>query len=417
VPDLRLRLAALGHQVRDAASYGPFRALRHPDFTRFASGQAVSLVGTWMQTIAEGWLVLTLTGSPFAVGLVTTFNTLPILIFTLYGGVVADRVDKRRYIMALQSVMLINASLLAYCTLSGVITVHLIWLFAFIGGLATAFEVPARQSYLVELVPADDLVSAAALNSTIYNLARVLGPAISGVLLAVAGPGACFAVNAISYVAVLIGLQRIRHRAVVERPAVRPSVFTGMQFIGARPTLAALTSQMMVVSVFAISFIPILPVYARDVLATDASGYGALTSAIGVGAALGAIIVGGLGRRVTRSRLASAGATVLALATIVLAGLGGITPAVICLAVVGAAMATNGIATATSLQLEATPEMRGRVMAVYSFVVLGLAPIGAFQAGWMAEQFGTRGAIAANGAVSLVGVLFFRRRLVQTSEG
>jgi MFS family permease len=417
VPDLRLRLAALGHQVRDAASYGPFRALRHPDFTRFASGQAVSLVGTWMQTIAEGWLVLTLTGSPFAVGLVTTFNTLPILIFTLYGGVVADRVDKRRYIMALQSVMLINASLLAYCTLSGVITVHLIWLFAFVGGLATAFEVPARQSYLVELVPADDLVSAAALNSTIYNLARVLGPAISGVLLAVAGPGACFAVNAISYVAVLIGLQRIRHRAVVERPAVRPSVFTGMQFIGARPTLAALTSQMMVVSVFAISFIPILPVYARDVLGTDASGYGALTSAIGVGAALGAIIVGGLGRRVTRSRLASAGATVLALATIVLAGLGGITPAVICLAVVGAAMATNGIATATSLQLEATPEMRGRVMAVYSFVVLGLAPIGAFQAGWMAEQFGTRGAIAANGAVSLVGVLFFRRRLVQTSEG
>lgn len=377
----------------------------------------MSLVGTWMQTIAEGWLVLTLTGSPFAVGLVTTFNTLPILIFTLYGGVVADRVDKRRYIMALQSVMLINASLLAYCTLSGVITVHLIWLFAFIGGLATAFEVPARQSYLVELVPADDLVSAAALNSTIYNLARVLGPAISGVLLAVAGPGACFAVNAISYVAVLIGLQRIRHRAVVERPTVRPSVFTGMQFIGARPTLAALTSQMMVVSVFAISFIPILPVYARDVLGTDASGYGALTSAIGVGAALGAIIVGGLGRRVTRSRLASAGATVLALATIVLAGLGGITPAVICLAVVGAAMATNGIATATSLQLEATPEMRGRVMAVYSFVVLGLAPIGSFQAGWMAEQFGTRGAIAANGVVSLVGVLFFRRRLVHATEG
>jgi MFS family permease len=266
-------------------------------------------------------------------------------------------------------------------------------------------------------VPPDDLVSAAALNSTIYNLARVLGPAISGVLLAVAGPGACFAVNAVSYIAVLIGLQRIRHRAVVERPVVRPSVFTGVQFIGARPTLAALTSQMMVVSVFAISFIPILPVYARDVLGTDASGYGALTSAIGVGAALGAIIVGGLGQRVTRSRLASSGATVLAFATITLAGLGSLTSALICLAVVGAAMATNGIATATSLQLEATPEMRGRVMAVYSFVVLGLAPIGAFQAGWMAEQFGTRGAITANGAVSLVGVLFFRRRLVHASEG
>lgn len=402
--------------MRDAASHGPFRALRHRDFTRFASGQAVSLVGTWMQTIAEGWLVLTLTGSPFAVGLVTTLNTLPILAFTLYGGVVADRVDKRRYIIGLQSIMLVNASLLAGFTLSGHITVHLVWLFAFIGGLATAFEVPARQSYLVELVPHDDLVSAAALNSTIYNLARVLGPAISGVLLAVAGPGACFAVNALSYIAVLVGLYRIEHRAEVVRSPKRPSVFTGMHFIRSRPTLAALTAQMMVVSIFAISFIPILPVYARDILGTDASGYGALTSAIGVGAAFGAIIVGGFGRRVPRSRMASVGATVLAAATLLLAMLDGMTPALVCLAVVGAAMATNGIATATSLQLEATAEMRGRVMAVYSFVVLGLAPIGAFQAGWVAEQLGTRAAIASNGVISLVGVLFFRRRLLQATE-
>ncbi len=402
--------------MRDAASHGPFRALRHRDFTRFASGQAVSLVGTWMQTIAEGWLVLTLTGSPFAVGLVTTLNTLPILAFTLYGGVVADRVDKRRYIIGLQSIMLVNASLLAGFTLSGHITVHLVWLFAFIGGLATAFEVPARQSYLVELVPHDDLVSAAALNSTIYNLARVLGPAISGVLLAVAGPGACFAVNALSYIAVLVGLYRIEHRAEVVRSPKRPSVFTGMHFIRSRPTLAALTAQMMVVSIFAISFIPILPVYARDILGTDASGYGALTSAIGVGAAFGAIIVGGFGRRVPRSRMASVGATVLAAATLLLAMLDGMTPALVCLAVVGAAMATNGIATATSLQLEATAEMRGRVMAVYSFVVLGLAPIGAFQAGWVAEQLGTRAAIASNGLISLVGVLFFRRRLLQATE-
>jgi MFS family permease len=404
-------------QLRYAVSESPLRALRHRDFRSFAIGQSVSLVGTWMQIIAQGWLMLELTGSAFSVGLVTTLGTLPVLLFTLYGGVVADRVDKRKYIIALQSVMLCEAALLAGLALTGAITVAWIYALAVVFGLATAFEVPARQSYLVELVPAEDLVSAAALNSTIYNVARVFGPAIAGVVLAWAGPGACFALNAVSYVGVLVGLIRIRHRTERRVMTERPSVLTGVRFIASRPLLAALVVQMILVSVFAISFLPILPVYAHDVLGTDASGYGALTSAVGFGAALGAIVIGGLGRRISRPKTALVGASALSAAVIVLAASRSMTLSLCALAFGGASMAASGISTATSLQLSSPADLRGRVMAVYSFVVLGLAPIGAFQTGWIAEHYGTPAAITFNGVVCLIGTLALRSRLWVETEG
>lgn len=408
----RLALSGVGR----ALASGPMTALRHRDFRSFATGQTISLVGTWMQSIAQGWLVLTLTGSAFDVGLVTTLGTLPILLFTLYGGVVADRVDKRRFIMALQTVMMVEAAVLAGLTLSGNVTVQWVWLLALLHGLATAFEVPARQSFLVELVPHEDLVSAAALNSTIYNLSRVIGPAIAGVVLAVAGPGACFAINAVSYFAVLIGLARIRHRTAPRTAAVRPSVFTGVRFIRSRPVLANLTVQMIMVSVFAVSFVPILPVFAREVLGTGATGYGALTSAVGIGAAIGAIVMGGLGRRIPRTRTAVIGAVGLGAVLIAFAVTRHLPLAMFWLALAGACMAGTGISTATSLQLAATPDLRGRVMSVYSFVVLGLAPIGAFQAGWLAEHFGAPLAVGLNGGITLMGTLFIARRLWDGSE-
>lgn len=410
------RLAPLLATFKAATLDGPFRALRHPDFSRFAAGQTVSLIGTWMQSIAQGWLVLELTGSAFAVGLVTTLNTLPILVFTLYGGVVADRVDKRRFIIGLQSVMLLEATALAVLALSGHITVGWVYALAIVHGFATAFEVPARQAFLVELVPYEDLISAAALNSTIYNLARVIGPSIAGVILAIAGPGVCFALNAVSYLAVLISLHRIVHRQLPRAPTSRPSVFTGVRFIAGVPLLKSLTLQMVLLSVFAVSFIPILPVFVREALNTGASAYGGLTSALGVGAASGAIIVGWLGRRVPRARMANTGSMVLAITLLVFSRVTSLTPALFCIGIAGAAMATNGISTATSLQLAAPAHLRGQVMAVYSFVVLGLAPFGAFQAGWLAEHFGSPFAILASGAVALVGTMLLRRALWHTVE-
>lgn len=410
------RLAPLAASLRAATFDGPFRALRHPDFSRFAAGQTVSLVGTWMQSIAQGWLVLELTGSAFAVGLVTTLNTLPILLFTLYGGLVADRVDKRRFIFGLQSVMLLEATALAVLALTGHITVSMVYALALVHGLATAFEVPARQAFLVELVPYEDLMSAAALNSTIYNLARVIGPSMAGAILAIASPGVCFALNAVSYLAVLVSLRRIVHRQSPRVVSVRPSVFAGVRFIAAQPLLKSLTLQMVLVSVFAVSFVPILPVFVREALGAGASAYGTLTSALGVGAASGAIIVGWLGRRVPRARMANAGSMTLAIALLLFSRLGSLTPALLCIAVAGAAMATNGISTATSLQLAAPAHLRGQVMAVYSFVVLGLAPFGAFQAGWLAEHFGSPYAILVSGTVALGGTLMLRPALWHSVE-
>ena len=390
---------------------GPLRALQHADFRRFVAGQGISLVGTWMQSIAQGWLVFELTHSAFAVGLTTTLATLPILVLTLYGGVVADRVDKRRFIMFLQTVMLLEATALAVLTLTHHVTVYWIWGLAVVFGLATAFEVPARQAFLVELVPSDDLVSAAAINSTTYNLARVFGPAVAGVIVAAAGPGAAFGANALSYIAVLIGLSRIQKRHLPSASNVRQSVFTGVRFIAASPTLAALAWQMVLLTIFAGSFIPILAVYAREQLTVGAAGYGLLTSFMGVGAAAGAITMGAMSSRFRRPRVAVVSSAVLGVTVILLSLVHVIGVALPLLAIAGAAMASQGIVTATGLQLAAPAELRGRVMAVYSFVVLGLAPIGAFQAGFVAEHLGAGWSIGLSGAIFLVGTAIQRRRL------
>ncbi len=413
-------LARLRHSLDDfrvGVVDGPFRALRHADFRRFLVGQGVSLVGTWMQSIAQGWLVLELTHSAFAVGLTVTLSTRPVLLFTLYGGVVADRVDRRRFIMFLQAVMLVEAAVMAGLTLTHHITVEWIWGLAVLFGLATAFEVPTRQAFLVELVPPEDLISAAAINSTTYNLARMIGPAIAGVVVAAAGSGAAFAVNAVSYLAVLIGLSRIQKLHVPRPPVEGPSIFTGMHFIAARPLLRSMTILMMLLTVFGGSFLPMLPVYAREVLKTGASGYGALTSAVGVGAVFGAIMIGATGHRFARGRVTLIASSTLASLVVVLALVRSFPLALALLACAGAAMACQGIATATGLQLAATSDLRGRVMAVYSFVVLGLAPISAFQAGWIAERFGVAWSIGVNGAVCLIGTLFVRKSLWQGKEG
>ena len=195
-----------------------FSALRHRDFRLFLGGQLVSQCGTWVQTVARGWLVLQLTDSAFAVGLVTALGSLPILLFTLYGGVVADRVDKRRFVIVLQSLMLLEALALAVLTHQGWITVHLVMALAAFYGLLSAFEVPARQALVSEIVGREDLMNAIALNSSAFNVARVIGPSIAGGLIATVGLAACFYLNAASYLAVVAGLLLMR----VQRPAGRP---------------------------------------------------------------------------------------------------------------------------------------------------------------------------------------------------
>jgi MFS family permease len=398
-----------------------FAALRHRDFRLFLGGQLVSQCGTWVQTVAQGWLVLQLTDSALAVGLVTALGSLPILLFTLYGGVVADRVDKRKFVVLLQSGMLIEALALAVLTHQGWITVHLVMGLASFYGLLSAFEVPTRQALVSEIVGKDDLMNAIALNSSAFNVARVIGPSIAGALIATVGLAACFYLNAASYLAVLAGLllMRVRRPAAPTRAPALGALREGFGYIFSNPWPRALVTIVAAFTVFGASFLPMMPVYTRDVLGLDADGYGAVVSAIGLGAASGAIGMAAAGARVRQGRLVIA---TFAIFGVVLA-LGGYAPdfwsALVLFTVAGCLMAVNGIMANTMLQLQAPDRLRGRVMGFYSFVVLGMAPFGAFQAGWISEHFGVQTAFTAGGmsCVLMAGLVGFttRRRVRRTA--
>ncbi len=384
-----------------------FSALRHRDYRLFIFGQFVSLCGTWIQTVAQGWLVLQLTDSAFKVGLVTTLGTLPILLFTLYGGVVADRVDKRRRVLLLQCGMLLEALTLGILTYLGHITVEWVMGLAVFFGLLSAFEVPTRQSLIAEIVDREDLMNAIALNSSAFNLARVVGPAIAGLLISTVGLSACFFANAASYLAVIIGLVSMRVRRDALPPAVPAlsALMEGVRYVFGNPWPRALIGIIATFSVFGFSFMTMMPVFARDALGLDAAGYGALVSTVGIGAATGAIGMAGLGGQARRARLVM-GSSVLFGVLLASAALAPNFPlALLLFTLTGCTMALNGILANTMLQLQAPDHLRGRVMGFYSFTVLGMGPLGALQAGWVSEHFGVRTSLALGGAVCLVVAL------------
>ncbi len=377
-----------------------FAALRHRNFRLFLTGQFISLCGTWMQTIAQGWLVLHLTNSAFAVGLVTALGSLPILMFTLYGGVIADRVNKRQFILVLQTLMLLEALTLGLLTALDLITVQWVMGLAVFFGFLTAFEVPARQSFVAEIVDRDDLMNAIALGSSAFNLARVIGPALAGILIATLGLPACFFANAASYLAVIVSLMRMR---VQRRDTVAAPLWAALQegfgYVFGSRWPRALVIIVTTFSVFGYSFMPLMPVFARDALGLDASGYGVMVASIGSGALAAAFFMAAFGGRVRQSRLVL-GSSILFGALLLAASLSpNFWSAVALFTSCGGAMALNGIAANTMLQTEAPDELRGRVMGFYSFMVLGLAPFGSLQAGWVAEQFGVRVAFSVGGLV------------------
>jgi MFS family permease len=380
-----------------------FAALRHRNFRLFITGQFISLCGTWMQVIAQGWLVLQLTDSPLAVGLVTALGSLPILLFTLYGGVLADRVNKRRFILALQTLMLAEALTLAVLTATHLITVHWVMGLAAFSGLLSAFEVPTRQSFLAEIVEREDLMNAIALNSSAFNLARVVGPAVAAGLIASVGLAACFFANAASYLAVIASPVRMDpgQSPALRTESIAVALKQGFSFVFGSRWPRALVTIVGTFSVFGFSFLPLMPVFARDVLRAGASGYAALVAGIGVGAAGAAFFLAGFGSRIRRSRLVL-GSSILFGIVLTAASLAPeFWSALLLFTITGCAMALSGIAANTMLQTLAPDELRGRVMGFYSFLVLGLAPFGSFQAGWVAEQFGVRAAFALGGLMCL----------------
>lgn len=387
---------------------GGLGALVHRNFRLFLLGQGISLVGTWMQSVALGWLVLELTSSPFAIGLNSALRALGVLVFTLYAGIVADRVDKRRLIIVTQALQMVEALALAVLVWTHVVAVWQVMVLAAFVGVVNAFDIPTRQSFLVEMVGKEDLMSAIALNSSMFNAARVVGPAIGGALIGLFGVGMCFFLNGVSYFAVIGSLLAMR------LPAFLPGRAQGSAWTGFREVVAFLRSDRRVetlvvltaiLSVFGFPFLVMMPVFARDVLHVGAAGYGALTAAVGGGAMLGALgIALNTGRIAHKGALMTLGGASFGLLVSAFALSRAFSLSLILLALAGCAMIVNNALTNTMIQTLVPDQLRGRVMGFYSFVFVGMSPLGAFLVGAFAERFGAPLAVEVGGLVCAVAV-------------
>lgn len=384
---------------------GSLPALRSRNFRLFIIGQLISYTGSWLQTVAQGWLVLQLSNSAFIVGLVTALGALPILLFTLYGGVLADRVNRRKTVMILQALLGVEALALAILVWLDHVTVGWIMGLAVFTGLVTAFEVPVRQSMVAEMSGRDSLMNAIALQSSVFNLARVLGPALAGAIIGIWGVAACFFLNAVSFLAVIWGLWRMDLPATPRKDDgidVLVAFTEGARYVRHERWPRALMILIASSTIFGFSFLSMLPVFARDVLGTDAGGYGVLVSAVGVGALSGALFLAAFGGALRKRRLALLSAAGFGAALLTTAVAPNYWAAFAVLAVTGCLMVLQSISANTLLQQEAPDHLRGRVMGFYSFVVLGMAPFGALQIGWISQHFGTRWAFAIGGAACVI---------------
>lgn len=386
-------------------SINPFRALQvHRNFRLFWTGQTVSLIGTWMQQVGQGWLALELTNSAFMVGLVSAAGSFPVLLLSLYGGVVADRRSKLRIVIVCQALLLVEAAALWWFTWASRINIG--WLLALttIGGVISAFEIPARQAMIVELVSKEDLVDAIALNSGGFNLARIVGPSIAAIILAKFGLAWCFGINALSYFAVLASLGRIKlPRWTPVQHLVSPAeqLKQGLNYIRSSRSVSGLMGVIAVYSIFGFQYLSMMPVVARDVLHTGASGYGLLLTFVGIGALTGALSLAGLGARIRRGRLFNATAYAFAGLTILFSLMRSVHLAAFVLLFLGLTMLINGALANGILQSVVPDELRGRVMATYVFVYVGFTPIGSFIAGAMARFVGVQWAIFTGGVIML----------------
>jgi MFS family permease len=383
-----------------------FASLSVPNYRRYYAGQAISLSGTWMQMAAQAWLVLTLTHSSTALGVVIALQTLPVLLLAPYGGVIADRVDKRKAMVALQSAMGLQALILGVLTVAHLVQVWEIGLLAALLGVNNAFESPARQSFMLELVGPANLRNAVTLNSVLVNVARMVGPAVAGILIATVGDGVCFLLNGVSFVAVIASLQTMDRAALSPTeptPRARGQLREGLRYVRATPALAVPLLMMAVVGCLTYEFQVSLPVMASRGLHAGPTGFGFMTAAMGTGAVLGGLLVAARGRTGPGPLALAAGAFSLAMGLATLApGLG---IELLALALAGAASITFMSTGNSTLQLSAAPEMRGRVMSLWFVAFQGSTPIGGPIVGWVMDALGARAGLGLGAITCLAAAL------------
>ncbi len=392
-----------------------FAALAVPNYRRYIAGQSVSLIGTWMQMAAQAWLVLTLTGSSTDLGVIVALQTLPVLLLGPYGGVIADRVDKRRLMVILQAAMGVQALVLAILTLSGSVRLWEIGLLALGLGLNNAFENPARQSFMLEMVGAENLRNAVSLNSVLVNVARTIGPAVAGIMIATVGEGWCFALNAASFIAVIASLMTLDASQIHPSPPAghEPGQLReGLRYVRSRPELIAPLVMMGAVGALAYEFQVSLPVMASRGLHVGAAGYGFMTAAMGFGAVLGGLVVAAKGRTGLPTLVGASAAFGVVLALAALAP--NLALEMVALALAGAASVAFMSSSNSTLQLASAPSMRGRVMALWFVAFQGSTPIGGPIIGWVMAAAGARAGLGLGALtcviVALLGLATLRRQ-------
>ncbi len=389
-----------------------FVALRHRNYRLWFIGQVFSLMGTWMQSVAQGWVVYQMTGSRLALGTIAFAGTIPTLFLMLPAGAVADRVSRRSLMLITQVVMMLSAFVLAALSATGTLQVWLIALLAFVNGIANSFDAPARQAIVVELVDdRQDLMNAIALNSTMFNLARIVGPAIGGLILAGLGAAWCFGLNGLSFLAIIAALLGMRLPPATPRPARQPllqQVASGLQYVLKDTVVRTIILLIAVSTLFGLSYSTLMPVYAVDVLRVGETGLGILNTAVGTGALIGSLTVASLSRFRRKGLLLLTGSLLFPLALLLFAFSRSFPLSLALLTVVGLGWVTQ-VATGNTLVQTAVPdELRGRVMAIYTLMFFGMMPFGSLLAGALAQALGpTTGVAICAGVVLAFALMVF----------
>ncbi|MEE8567550.1 MAG: MFS transporter [Anaerolineales bacterium] len=408
-PQQNFRFLRLGWQWPEA-----LRAMRHPNFRLFFFGQLISLSGTWMQSTAQQWLVYRLTNSQLSLGMVTFASYIPVLLLSLFMGVVVDRFQRRRLLVITQTWFMLLAAALAVLTYLELVQYWHILLLATLLGIANALDMPARQAFYIDLVKREDLMNAIALNSSIFNGARIIGPAIGGLVIAAFGEAPAFATNAVTYLATIACLLVMR-LPPFDPPASDKSSLSelkgGLDYLIANRHALSLVSMTALLSIFCFPYLVLLPVFARDVLKIGAEGYGVLMAAQGSGALIGALTLAAFGDNQSKSRLLlfSRGLLAVALAGLALSA----TPilSILALVLAGYALITQLAVTNTSLQLIVPDELRGRVMSTFTWALGGFWPLGSLLIGALGDRFSAPNAVLLSAALctllTVIGQLWF----------
>ncbi len=381
-----------------------FRSLRHRDFALFWSGNFLSNIGTWMQNLALGWLIIIMTGSPFLLGLNGFLASAPSLVFSLPGGAIADRLNRKKLMRYSQSAMAALALALAVLTSIHVVSIGEILVISFLMGVATALNNPAYQALVPDLVGRDDLMNAIALNSAQFNMSRAVGPTLAGLALGSMGAAACFYLNAASFLPLIVALMIItvpmHYRE--EGASVWGAMLEGLQFVKQNRLLIIMFTVPSFLSLLGLPFVTLMPAYAKGALHLGATGLGYLMAGAGIGAVVAALSLAARGDLEHKGRYIFASAALFSVALIFVAQARTFWGAFLWLVIAGGAMVGALTLTNTTLQQVSPPELRGRVMSMYNLSVIGFAPLGNLQAGAVAEALGIRFALALGGAICLV---------------